>query len=375
MSLIRPKLKHTSPVYGGGDTIYIGGYGQVTEIGDGDGAIRRLLDLLDGTRTISDVHRALAIDYPQVTEADVAAAIAQFDEARFLVNDAASADGVLTDYDLRRWERNVNFFGSYARLSDNKYEQQRKLRDCRIALVGLGGLGSHLLLDLAALGVGHLRVVEFDRLELSNLNRQILYREADIGQPKIELAVSRIKEFSPRLDIEAIPQRITGPDDVAAIAAGMDLLICVADRPKMEIAGWINEGCVRAGVPLVTGGLDTQRVTYYVMQPGQTGCVECWRLQVAREDPVSHLLLEEKRARQITGDNAAFVPLVAMTTALLLGDVVRVLTGVAPVVAAGRLMGMSFDDFVLREYERWERLADCPVCATVAAAEPLIPAS
>jgi len=144
----------------------------------------------------------------------------------------------------------------------------------------------------------------------------------------------------------------------------------------MEIAGWINEGCVRTGVPLVTGGLDNQRVTYYVVQPGQTGCVECWRLQVAREDPVSHLLLEEKRVRQITGDNAAFVPLVAMTTALLLGDVVRAITDVTPVLAAGRLMEMRFNDFVLREYERWERLADCPVCASVVApAAPLTHAS
>lgn len=361
---VLPQLKATCPVFTLDGTLYVGGYGQVTEIPDDDGVVARLFTLLDGTRTVPEIHRDIAAEFPNVTLEDVEAAVEQFDEAKFLQDASASPDGVLDDYEVRRWERNINFFGSYATLRDNKYEFQRRLRDCRVTLLGLGGLGSHLLLDMAAMGIGHVRVVEFDRVELSNLNRQILYRDADVGRPKIDLAVARVKEFNPRIDIETVPRRIESTEDVLAAAADADVVISVADRPKMEISHWVNEGCVRAGVPLLTGGLETQRAVYFTVIPGQTGCVECWRLQTFRDDPVSAALLEEKREQRIGGDNAAFCPLVTMTTGFLIGELTRIVVGIAPPVAAGRLMQLRFDDYDFSESERWERLEDCSVCGT-----------
>jgi len=359
---VLPKMKHMRPVFPAEGMLFVGGYGQVSEIPDEDGAIRRLFELLDGTRTLDQVHHDLAADYPHVTAAEVRAAVEQFDEAGFLLDEGASAGDLLDEYELSRWARNINFFGSYSRLADNKYRYQRRLLDARVTLLGLGGLGSHILLDLAAMGIGHVRIVEFDRVELSNLNRQILYRDADIGKLKIDLAAERVQEFNPRIDIEKISGRIESTEDVLAAVNGADVVISVADRPKMEINHWVNEGCVRAGVPLVTGGLDTQRLVYFTIIPGQTGCIECWRLGVFRTDQVSATLLAEKRERQIGGDNAAFVPLVTMTTGLLIGETVRLLTGIAPPVAAGRLMQMRFDDYEATEHERWERLPDCPIC-------------
>lgn len=194
---VRPQLKHTSPAFARDGVTYIGGYGEITQIPDKSGVVHRLLELLDGTRTVPQVHRDLVEEFPDVTLAEVEAGIGQFDEARYLLDAAAAPDGMLDEYELSRWERNINFFGSYATLADNKHAFQRRLLDCRIALLGLGGLGSHLLLDLAAIGVGHVRAVEFDRVVISNLNRQILYRDADLGRPKLELATARVREFNP----------------------------------------------------------------------------------------------------------------------------------------------------------------------------------
>ncbi|MET9469543.1 ThiF family adenylyltransferase [Streptomyces sp. NPDC006544] len=365
----RPQLKHTSPTFGSGETIFIGGYGEVTEIADPTGAVRRLLALLDGTRTTEQVHRELSADFPEVTRQDVDEALTQFDEARFLLDDQQTADGVLEAHELKRWERNINFFGSFARMDDNKYDLQRRLRDCRVTLLGLGGLGSHILLDMAAMGVGHVRAVEFDRVELSNLNRQILYREEDIGKEKLHLAVDRVKQFNPHIDIEPVDLRISSVEDVTRVLEDADVCISVADRPKMEIANWVNEACVRAGVPLITGGLETQRAVYYTMLPGTTGCIECWRRQTFASDEVSGQLLQEKRDRQIGGDNAAFCPLVTMTTGFLIGELTRLVTGIAPPVAAGRLMELRFADYAMGESERWERQSDCPVCGPTAGAD------
>ncbi|MFJ8631144.1 ThiF family adenylyltransferase [Streptomyces sp. NPDC093568] len=359
---ILPQLKHTSPLFGSGDTVYIGGFGEVTEIDDPTGSIRRLLELLDGTRTVTEVHRDLAADFPEVSAEEVAAAVEQFDEAGFLLNGAVAPEGILEDHELERWARNINFFGSYARLADNKYDLQRRLRDARVTLLGLGGLGTHLLLDMAAMGIGHVRAVEFDRVELSNLNRQILYRESDIGQEKLYLAAERVRLFNPHIDIEPVSLKIGSTQDVLGVIDGADVVISVADRPKMELAHWVNEGCVLQRKPLVTGGLETQRAVYFTMIPGQTGCIACWRRQVLHEDRVSDRLLTEKRERQIGGDNAAFCPLVTMTTGFLVGELTRLITGIAPPVAAGRLMQLRFDDYEMSESERWERLEDCAVC-------------
>jgi molybdopterin/thiamine biosynthesis adenylyltransferase len=332
-----PQWKPTSPVYGTPSLIQIEDHGQVVEIEDETGRIRRLLELLTGTRSVSEIWQTLRSDYPDTSLEDVTGAIAQFDEAGFLLNGAHGPDGILDEYELDRWQRNVNFFGSYANLSQNKYELQGRLRDCRITLLGLGGLGSHLLLDLAAMGVGHIRAIEFDRVELSNLNRQILYRDGDVGKEKLELAVSRVREFNPRIDIEPIQVRLSSTEDVRQVAEGADLLISAADRPKMEIINWVNAACVQLGVPWVSGGLDTQYSHHITVIPGRTGCIECWRLQVAATDAASTRLLQQKRDLQITGDKAAFAPLVTMTTGFILGEVTRLITGIAPPIAAGRL--------------------------------------
>lgn len=361
----KPLVKHSSIIHRTDGIVYVDNSGLTHEIADPDGAVHCLLTLLDGTRTVAAIHRDLIVHYPAVTLSDVEAALATFDEAEFLLDATHTADGLLDEYELARWERNINFFGAYARLADNKYQNQRKLADCRVTLLGVGGLGSHLLMDMAALGIGHIRIVEFDRVELSNLNRQILYTEADLGQPKIERAAQRVREFSPRLDLETMDRRLSCADDVLEAAEGADILISAADRPKNEIMRWVNEAVVRHNIPLITGGLDTRRCLYYSVLPGQTGCIECWREQVRRQDPVSSRLLDHRRANQISGDKAAFVPLVAMSAALILGELVRLVTGLAPPLAAGRIIHARFDDYQIEVAETWERLPDCPVCGSL----------
>jgi molybdopterin/thiamine biosynthesis adenylyltransferase len=281
-----------------------------------------------------------------------------------LLNGAHQPDGILDEYELDRWHRNLNFFGAYCNLSQSKYELQARLRECRVTLLGLGGLGNHLLLDMAAMGIGHVRAIEFDRVELSNLNRQILYRDRDIGKEKLELAVSRVRDFNPRIDIEPVQLQIASSDDVRQVAEGADLLICAADRPKMELFNWVNAACVQAGVPLMSGGLDTEYSLHTTVLPGRTGCIECWRRQVAATDPASARLLQQKRDLRITGDRSAFAPLVVMTTGFILGELTRLVTGIAPPIAAGRLMRLRFSDYELTEVERWSRLPDCPVCGS-----------
>jgi molybdopterin/thiamine biosynthesis adenylyltransferase len=373
---LRPRLKSVFPAFYIDGQVYIQGAGYATEIDDPDGKIMRLLSLLDGTRTCQEVHLELSASFPDVSARDVEAAIGDLDAAGFLEDVAASVS--LDNYSLERWSRNIGFFEIYSDLATSKYELQQRLQACRVALLGVGGVGSHILYDLAAMGIENVRIVDFDYVQLSNLNRQILYSETDIGRPKVEAAVRRIRSYNSRMRLDVQATRLGSAEDVFSVVRGHDVVIAALDSPKMQIANWVNEGCVAAGVPLITGGVDAQRSLYYTVIPGRSGCVECWRTQAVESDPVASAMtteMQEMEARRKSGervgqDLAAFCPLVTMQTACLVAELVRIVTGIAPPVALGRLMEVRFDDFVAREAERWERMPECRVCGSRKEATP-----
>lgn len=366
MGEIQPKVKSTLRLFHLEDRLYLGNSGQTAEIPDPTGTIEYLLQSMDGKRSVRQIYEVINQKYPAITLEHVTQAVEQMDQAGFLENGTFTVyDSQLTEYDVKRWERNINFFGSFANLHTNKYALQDQLKTTKVALLGLGGLGSHLLYDLVALGVHNIRAVDFDKIELSNLNRQILYAESEVGRQKTEVATERILAFNPHLQLDIISKKLGSLDDVLEVIEGCDCVLCVADRPKMDLIGWVNEACVRQRITLINGGLDVQRATYYTMIPGVTGCVECWRLQVLQQDPISSGLLEERRRLQIGGENAAFVPLVTLVGGLMLSEFVRFTTHVAPLVAAGRLIEIRFASTETRQAEQWKRLDNCPICQGV----------
>jgi molybdopterin/thiamine biosynthesis adenylyltransferase len=361
--VLRPLLKQVNQVYEFGNVILIQECGGMLEIEDPDGSLRQLLTLIDGSRTADEIERDFLAAAPS-SELHVAAALSDLDEAGVLINGAEPVN--LDPYHLERFKRNLGFFETYASLSRSKYVMQEKMRDCKVTLLGLGGIGSHLALDLLGLGVRDLRVVDFDKIELSNLNRQVLYTEAEIGQGKVGLAVQRMSAYYPAASIEGVERKLGSAEDIHEMVAGRDFTICVIDRPKLDVHRWVNEASVRASVPYMIGGLETQRAMTFMVIPGVTGCAECWRLSAADDEQTRALRTQMGQRHGQAGvgpDLAAFGPLVTTATAMLVTDLVRFVTGVAAPVSAGRLMEIRFGDFVLREAEQWSKLPNCPVCA------------
>jgi hypothetical protein len=130
MSEVRPRHKPAFPSYVIDDTIYVQGCGELIEIEDGSGDVRRLLDLLDGTRTLDEVADELASGGSSLSRDDVLDAIAELDR-RSLLEDAAK-DRLDDAYAVERWSRNLGFFETYATLGTGKHELQERLRDARV---------------------------------------------------------------------------------------------------------------------------------------------------------------------------------------------------------------------------------------------------
>jgi molybdopterin/thiamine biosynthesis adenylyltransferase len=361
----RPKFKSTNPAYDLENSVWVPQCGSILEIEDADGDVRELIALLDGSRTVPEVLSAFQQQRPGSTF-DVSAALGQFDEGG-MIEDAAAAT-TMDDRELERWKRNLGFFETYATMSTNKYTMQEQIKDTKVALLGCGGVGSHVAFDLLGLGVDDLTVVDFDKVELSNLNRQILYTEGDVGQRKLDIAVRRLRDYNPKANINGVERKLTSVEDFEQVVAGRDFVFCAVDRPPMQVVQWVNEACVRQGVPFVGGGVDTQRSLLYLIEPGVTGCLECWRRSSADSEH-DHALRAKMAEVHTDGgmgpDLAAFGPMVTVLTMLFVTEFVRFVTRVAEPIAAGRLVENHFADLVTRTSEQWDRLPDCRVCKGV----------
>ena len=148
---------------------------------------------------------------------------------------------------------------------------QRKLLNARVLVVGAGGLGSPISIYLTLAGVGTIGIVEFDEVDRSNLQRQILHQDRDIGRPKIESAKETLLAYNPDVNVEAHAERLTS-SNAMEIVAGYDIVVNGADNFPARYL--INDAAYLAGKPLVDGAIlmfDGQAATYL---PGQ-GCYRC----------------------------------------------------------------------------------------------------
>jgi len=131
-------------------------------------------------------------------------------------------------------------------------EGQRKLKNSKVLIVGAGGLGSPVIQYLSAAGVGKLAVVDFDILEIHNLNRQVIHQEKFIGKPKVESAESFINQFNS--SIEFIPiNSMLSEDNITSILADFDIVVDGSDN--FETRYLVNDYCIKLDKPLVYGSI------------------------------------------------------------------------------------------------------------------------
>jgi molybdopterin/thiamine biosynthesis adenylyltransferase len=367
----RPMLKKSIPYFTADGGIHFRLAGTLISLDDPDGQVLALLELLDGTRDAGQVHQALAPRFPDLTLQEVQEAIADLDDGR-LIQDSSDSGSDFGPAEHERWSRNFGFFETYASLDTSTFDFQRRIRDTKIAVLGIGGVGTHMVLDLVAIGFTDIKIADFDTVELSNLNRQVLYGERFIGQPKIAVAADRARDFNSGISLQAKQVRLGSADDVYSIVHDRDIVIGTADNPKLDIEHWLNAGCVRAGAALITGGVITQIACLSSMVPGVSGCLRCFYDSAAETDPVTRLVRQDLEATAARGerfaeDFAAFNGLVVLLAAQMIGEAVRLATRITPPLTVGRLVQMSFDDPRPQVVETFKRRADCPVCTS---AEP-----
>nr|MDO8134944.1 HesA/MoeB/ThiF family protein [Candidatus Njordarchaeum guaymaensis] len=151
-------------------------------------------------------------------------------------------------------------------------EGQLKVRSARVCVMGLGGLGSVSSLQLAGIGVGYLRIVDRDVVDLTNLQRQLMYDVSSMGYPKVEVAAKKLQNLNPRVKVDPIATSVS-EDNADYLVKGMDVVVDAFDRFSPRFA--VNKACVKHKIPYVFGGAIETCGNATTIVPGETPCLEC----------------------------------------------------------------------------------------------------
>lgn len=153
-------------------------------------------------------------------------------------------------------------------------EGQLKIKKSAVLIVGAGGLGSPAAFYLAAAGVGRLGLVDCDRVELSNLQRQILHSNSRLGMSKVDSAKHTLHELNPEVQISTYYEQLT-ENNVSSIVAGYDVVICAVDNfPTRYI---LNQACVNSRKPFIEAGIYHWEANVTTIIPGKGPCYNCIR--------------------------------------------------------------------------------------------------
>ncbi|HXN15739.1 MAG TPA: HesA/MoeB/ThiF family protein [Usitatibacter sp.] len=232
-------------------------------------------------------------------------------------------------------------------------EAQERLLASHALVVGAGGLGSAALLYLAASGVGRISVCDSDRVDLTNLQRQIVHRMDSVGQPKAASAAATLAALNPDIRVEPLEER-AGPERLLALARAADVVLDCSDNFATRHA--LNRACVAARRPLVSGAgirFDGQVAVFDLRRP-EAPCYHCLFAEDAEAS-------EERCATM-----GVFAPLVGIVGTFQALEAIKLITGIGETLA-GRLL--LFDALASRWHEvRFARDPHCRVCGLPRAA-------
>jgi adenylyltransferase/sulfurtransferase len=255
--------------------------------------------------------------------------------------DRPRARDVLSNAEIRRYSRHLL-------LPEVGVEGQRKLKDARVLCIGAGGLGSPASMYLAAAGVGTLGLVDFDEVDPTNLQRQILYTSADTGRPKLLAARERLAAMNPEIRVEIHPFALSS-ENALDLMRGYDVIVDGSDNFQTRYL--VNDACVLLGKPDVSGSVfrfEGQASVYAT--PGGP-CYRC-----LHPDPPPAGLVPS------CGEAGVLGVLPGIIGTIQAAEVIKLITGVGETLA-GRLLILDALRMRFREV-RIAKDAGCPLCGS-----------
>lgn len=253
---------------------------------------------------------------------------------------AVAGGAELTSEELQRYSRQVM-------LEEIGFEGMEKLRSAKVCVVGAGGIGNPVITQLVAMGVGKLRIVDRDVIEVTNLHRQHLYTDDDIGRVKVEAAAERLRKLNPGIEIEPVPTSVT-KFTAEGIVKGFDIVIDALDSVDARYA--LNDACIKHNIPLIYAGAIGVTGSVSTILPNNSACLRCM---------FPELKEEEMPACSTEGVHPSVLYLVA---GIQVSEAIKIITGQQPTLV-NRLLYIDLNELSFDRVQMF-RQDECPACGT-----------
>ena len=281
--------------------------------------------------------------------------------AGFIEDAEPSEPTFLDNRQIDRYTPNIDYFAWIdIEPTASPFVRQERLTEARATVIGAGGTGSAAAASLVAAGVGHLHLVDGDCVSESNLTRQLLYCEADVGRPKVEAAAARLTSMNTGCDVTGEATTIAGAEDVRRSTSDADIALLCADTPPGWIQTWVNAVAFEVGVPWIWSAYQGPMLVVGTFIPGQTGCYSCIDRSQERQRTAGGL--DGVALMEGHGRNAVIAPAANLAGHLAALDAIHCLTGL-PVQTAGRIFHLDLRA-IDRHYWVEPTSGHSPVCGT-----------
>jgi len=246
----------------------------------------------------------------------------------------------LSEKELDRYSRQIM-------LEEIGYQGQLKLKQAKVCVVGVGGLGNPITIRLAAMGVGKIRIVDRDVIELSNLHRQTMFNEDDVGQVKVETAAKKLRKLNSDIVIEELPVSV---NDYTAldIVDGCDVVIDALDSVNARYS--LNKACIEKKIPFVTGAAVGVTGQLFTILPNESACYHCL-FPALDEDSMPTCSIE--------GVHPSILSIIG---GIEVSEAVKIITGKEPSLR-DRVLHVDLENLIFN-FTKISRVQECSVCGS-----------
>ncbi|AEG34364.1 UBA/THIF-type NAD/FAD binding protein (plasmid) [Thermus thermophilus SG0.5JP17-16] len=260
-----------------------------------------------------------------------------------------------------QYDRQIRYFEAFATNERSAFAMNDNLQKRRVVIVGLGGYGTWLAMMAARMGIRHIIGIDFDHVELSNLNRQVLFTQQDVGRPKTEACAEAIAQIDPNVRFEGHNARINSPLDLISYLEGADLVFnsfgySPPDFPANSVFQSISQAALVANVPcLHLGGSWIGPLTV----PGETPCIEC----LFKNEKVADIA--RASFPHIDRPVPSIAPRMAITTGLAVWEAVRFLSKLDEPPSLRNLIILDLHNYTRHALLPIERSEECKLCGPI----------
>jgi len=253
---------------------------------------------------------------------------------------AVAGGSDLKNEDLQRYSRQIM-------LDEIGFVGLEKLRKAKVCVVGVGGIGNPVVTQLTAMGIGKLKIVDRDIIEISNLHRQHLYTEEDIGRVKVEAAKARLQQINSSVQIEALPNSVT-KYTAENIVKGFDIVVDALDSIDARYA--LNDACIKLNIPLIYAGALGMLGSICTIIPNKTACLRCIFPALAEDDMPT------------CSTEGVHPSILYLVGGIQVSEVVKIILGERPTLE-NKLLYIDLNDLSLEKVPVF-RQVECPSCGT-----------